>query len=248
MQTAASGEEVGKEKERNYLFVRADVHVHADITIQIYPIYIERSDREQNTKIAQTMQFDNETKEEQSNAPAWVEDRVDGVVVLGVGWQAVVQLLGLRADAADAVPEDGVGVVVGLGVDEGVARRVDVGGAGGDGEDVSDVVGAALGDVDEVLGVGLVRVDDGAAIVALLVARDFVVRAVETDVARQEAAESIVLLAVAHIFGDEAGNELLDGLQRQRTAIRRRAGIILSAQPPEGVLDRTPRWPLAPAR
>ena len=71
--------------------------------------------------------------------------------------------------------------------------------------------------------------------------------AIETDIARQEAAESIIFFAVAHVFGYKPGYELIDRLERQRTAIRRRAGIILRAKTTEGVLDRTPRWPLAPA-
>ena len=73
------------------------------------------------------------------------------------------------------------------------------------------------------------------------------ISAVETDVARQEAAESIVFFAFAHVFGNKSWNEFIDRLQGQRTAIRRRARIILRAQPAEGVLDRTPRRPFAPS-
>ena len=70
---------------------------------------------------------------------------------------------------------------------------------------------------------------------------------VETDIARQEAVEPIVLLAVAHVLGEETGNELVDGFQSEGTAIGRRAGILLRTETTEGVLDGTPRRPFAPA-
>ena len=66
----------------------------------------------------------------------------------------------------------GVGIVKNTIVDEGVTHGILIGGALWNGNDVSNVVGAALGGVGYILLVGVVGFDDGTAIVALGVAID----------------------------------------------------------------------------
>ena len=39
------------------------------------------------------------------------------------------------------------------------------------------------------------------------------ISAVESDIACQEAAESVIFFAVAHVFGNKSWNELIDSLQ-----------------------------------
>ena len=101
-----------------------------------------------------------------------MNDRIHGIVILGVGRGAIDELLGLRGNATNGVATDGVGIVVDAIIDEGVTNGILIGGALWNCDYVANVVGTALWGVGYILLVGVIGFDNGTAIIALGVAVD----------------------------------------------------------------------------
>ena len=148
-----------------------------------------------------------------------MDNGVHGIVILGIGRCTIDQLLGLRRNATNGMTTNGVRIVVDAVVNERISNCILASRAFRDGNYVSNVVRAALGTIGEVLLIGIIGLDDGGTIVAFGVARDGVVGAVESNVAGQEAIETIVALTVAHVFCHEARNQLTDGVQGEGTTV-----------------------------
>ena len=101
-----------------------------------------------------------------------MNDRVHGVVVLGVRRSTVDQFFGLGGNSTNGMATYGVGIVINTIVDEWITDGILIGGTLWNGNDIPNVVGATLGGVGYILLVGVVGFDDGTAIVAFSVAID----------------------------------------------------------------------------